>query len=63
MVLLNIAVWPLLATVAVHSVPRSAGVAGPNIGWGSGLVPFLLVGVPVVVFIAWFEVERRKRKR
>ena len=46
----------LLAT----SQPLSIGPRY-NIGWGSGLIPFLMVGVPVLIFMIGFELNRRKR--
>lgn len=42
--------------------PATAGAVavGPNIGWGSGLLPFLMLGLPVLAYVIWFELRGRR---
>lgn len=51
----------LMAAITLR--PTGAHGAGLNLGWGTGLVPFLFIGVPVAAYFIWFELDRRRKGR
>ncbi|MFD1704447.1 hypothetical protein ACFSCV_15675 [Methylopila henanensis] len=51
----------LHATDGTQPTITGAGRRRENIGWGDGLMPFLVVGVPVLAFLLWYEWTRRRR--
>ena len=48
----------------IVQMPKGVGgLVDYNAGWGDGSLPIILVVLPVIVFVVWFELKRRKDRQ